>query len=69
MEENEKKEQNNPNFKTVQNPNTYKNIYKSEPHTKAKIGFTKSIFIPFLSRSSWMRSRTWYLLWYSFYSF
>ena len=42
MEENEK------SFKTVPNPNTYKN-YTTEPKQKTKIGFTKSILVPFLS--------------------
>lgn len=46
MEENEKKVQ---NFKTVQNPNTYKNVYKNETNAKAKIGFGRSVLFPFLS--------------------
>ena len=44
MEENEK------NFKTVQNPNTYKDVYKNEnTSSKTKIGFGKGVLLPFLS--------------------
>ena len=46
MEENEKKVQ---NFKTVQNPNTYKTVYKDETISKSKSGFGKSILLPFCS--------------------
>lgn len=46
MEENEKKVQ---NFKTVQNPNTYKTVYKDETISKSKSGFGKSILLPFFS--------------------
>ena len=45
MEENEKVQ----NFKTVQNPNTYKNVYSNEPKQKSKIGFGRGVLIPFLS--------------------
>ena len=45
MEENEK----NQNFKTVQNPNTYKTLYKNETVQKTKTGFGKSVLLPFLS--------------------
>ena len=48
MEENEKKEEKVQNFKTVQNPNTYKkNAFKSETTPKAKIGFGKGVLLPF----------------------
>lgn len=46
MDENEKKME---GFKTVQNPNTYKTVYKNEPSVKTKTGFGKSILLPFLS--------------------
>lgn len=47
MEENKNKE-NSKNFKTVQNPSTYKEIYKTEK-TKNNIGFGKNVLIPFVS--------------------
>ena len=65
MEENEKKEENEKSFKTVKNPNTYKNIYNSS--TKSKLGFGKGILLPFLSGvvcSLVIR----YLFWSSIYS-
>ena len=49
MEENEKKEEKVQNFKTVQNPNTYKTVYKNESAPKSKIGFGKGVLLPFLS--------------------
>ena len=49
MEEKEKKEEKVQNFKTVQNPSTYKDTFKNEPQEKTKIGFTKSILLPFFS--------------------
>ena len=49
MQENEKKERNVQNFKTVQNPSTYKTIYKNETTPKSKIGFGKGILLPFFS--------------------
>lgn len=49
MEENEKKEEKMQNFKTVQNPNTYKNVYKNESKSKVKVGFGRSVLLPFLS--------------------
>lgn len=49
MEENEKKQENVQNFKTVQNPNTYKSVYKNETVKKSKVGFGKSILLPFFS--------------------
>ena len=48
MEENQKNEKTQ-NFKAVQNPNTYKTVYKNETAPKAKIGFGKSILLPFFS--------------------
>ena len=49
MDENQKKEENKTTFKTVQNPGTYKNIYKTNSTPKAKIGFGRGVFIPFIS--------------------
>lgn len=49
MEENENKKERVQNFKTVQNPNTYKNIYKNETTSKTKIGFGKGFLLPFIS--------------------
>lgn len=49
MDENQKKEEKVESFKTVQNPNTYKTVYKNEPSSKTKLGFGKSILFPFLS--------------------
>lgn len=49
MDEKEKKEEKVQNFKTVQNPNTYKTVYKNETVKKSKIGFGKSILLPFFS--------------------
>ncbi len=45
-----KKEENssNSNFKTVQNPNSYK-TYENSKKTKSKSGFVKTIFLPFVS--------------------
>lgn len=48
MEEN-KKEEKVQNFKTVQNPNTYKAVYQNEPTAKTKVGFGKGILLPFFS--------------------
>ena len=49
MDEKENKEQTVSNFKTVQNPNTYKNIYQNESTAKTKSGFGKNVLLPFLS--------------------
>lgn len=49
MEEDEKKEENSQNFKTVQNPNTYKTVYQNESTSKSKVGFGKGVLIPFFS--------------------
>ncbi len=46
MEENEKKE-NLQNFKTVQNPSTYKEVYKTEK--KKNSGFGRNFLLPFFS--------------------
>ena len=44
----EKNETNTKNFKTVQNPNSYKTVYDVSP-TKTKTGFGKSVLLPFFS--------------------
>lgn len=44
----EEKEEKNQNFKTVQNPNTYKTMYQNNMTTK-KVGFGKTILLPFFS--------------------
>lgn len=49
MEEKEKIEEKTQNFKTVQNPHTYKNAYKNETTAKTKVGFGKSVLLPFFS--------------------
>lgn len=49
MDENQKKEEKIESFKTVQNPNTYKTVYKKELNPKTKLGFGKTILLPFLS--------------------
>ena len=49
MDENQKKEENKTTFKTVQNLGTYKNIYETNSTPKAKIGFGRGVFIPFIS--------------------
>lgn len=48
-EKNEKKEGNVQTFKTVQNPNAYKTTYSYEKTSKTKLGFGKSVLIPFIS--------------------
>ena len=47
MKENENKEKSQ-NFKTVQNPNSYKNAYKTEK-TKSSSGFGRNFLLPFFS--------------------
>ena len=37
------------NFKAVQNPNTYKTVYQNNKKEKAKVGFGKSVLLPFFS--------------------
>lgn len=49
MDENQKKEESKTTFKTVQNPATYKNVYEANSTPKAKLGFGKGVFIPFIS--------------------
>ena len=44
----EKNETNTKNFKTVQNPNSYKTVYDVSS-TKTKTGFGKSVLLPFFS--------------------
>lgn len=48
-EKEEKKEEKVQNFKTVQNPNTYKTVYKNESNVKNKTSFGKNILLPFFS--------------------
>ena len=36
-------------FTTVQNPNTYKTVYQNNKKEKAKVGFGKSVLLPFFS--------------------
>lgn len=48
MEEN-KKEENTSNFKTVQNPSVYKNVYEPEKKNKSSIGFARGFLVPFVS--------------------
>ncbi len=37
------------NFSTVQNPNTYKTVYQKSKKEKTKVGFGKSVLLPFFS--------------------
>ena len=37
------------NFKTVQNPSTYKTVYQNSKKEKVKVGFGKSVLLPFFS--------------------
>ncbi len=64
MEEN--KDENQKNFKAVQNPNTYKVTYKNEPKNKVKIGFGKSVLLPFVSGIVGCSVVLRYMLWNSF---
>ena len=45
----EEKEQKSSNFKTVQDPNTYKTVYEVNSNKKTKSGFGKNVLIPFCS--------------------
>lgn len=65
MEENQKKEENVKGFKAVQNPNTYKTIYGNETVSKSKVGFGKSILLPFVSGIVGCAVVLRYLLWHS----
>lgn len=47
MEENDNKE-NGVNFKTVQNQDAYKTVYEVENNKTAKVGFGKSVLLPFV---------------------
>lgn len=55
MEENkanenvQNKQEKNKNFTTVQNPNTYKTVYQNSKKDKVKVGFGKSVLLPFFS--------------------
>ena len=55
MEENkanenvQNKQEKNKNFTTVQNPNTYKTVYRNSKKDKVKVGFGKSVLLPFFS--------------------
>ena len=53
MEENKANEnvqkESSKNFTTVQNPNTYKTVYQNNKKEKAKVGFGKSVLLPFFS--------------------
>lgn len=49
MEQNENQKERAQNFKTVQNPNTYKNIYKNETTSRARVGFGRGFLLPFVS--------------------
>ena len=69
MEENEKKEENENAFKTVKNPNTYKNVYKNDSTDKAKLGFGKGFLLPFFSGVVGCGLVLRYLFRSSFYSF
>ena len=46
--ENVQKE-NSKNFTTVQNPNTYKTVYQNSKKDKTRVGFGKSVLLPFFS--------------------
>lgn len=49
MEENKNENQENTvNFKTVQNQSAYKTVYEVEDKKTAKIGFGKSVLLPFV---------------------
>lgn len=45
----QKTQETSKNFKTVQNPSTYKNVYQNNNKEKSKIGFGKSVLLPFFS--------------------
>lgn len=49
MDEKEKKEEKVTNFKTVQNPGTYKSSYDTSASSKTKINFGKGVLLPFFS--------------------
>ena len=45
----ENKQEKVKNFTTVQNPNTYKTVYQNSKKEKVKVGFGKSVLLPFFS--------------------
>jgi serine protease Do len=49
VNENNKNQETQKTFKTVQNPNTYKTVYKTDKKEKSKVGFGKSVLLPFFS--------------------
>lgn len=49
VNENNKNQETPKTFKTVQDPNTYKTVYKTDKKEKAKVGFGKSVLLPFFS--------------------
>lgn len=49
VNENNKNQETPKTFKTVQNPNTYKTVYKTDKKEKSKVGFGKSVLLPFFS--------------------
>ena len=49
MEENKNSEEKNQSFKAVQNPSNYQTSYTAEGNTKSRIGFGRSVVLPFFS--------------------
>lgn len=49
VNENNKNQETPKTFKTVQNPNTYKTVYQTDKKEKSKVGFGKSVLLPFFS--------------------
>ena len=49
VNENIKNQETPKTFKTVQNPNTYKTVYQTDKKEKSKVGFGKSVLLPFFS--------------------
>ena len=49
MEENKNSEEKNQSFKTVQNPSNYQTSYTTQKNQKSRIGFGRSIVLPFFS--------------------
>lgn len=49
VNENNKNQETPKTFKTVQNPNTYKTVYKTDKKEKSKVGSGKSVLLPFFS--------------------
>ena len=63
MEEKEK------SFKAVQNPNTYKDYENVNSQKKVKVGFGKSVLLPFFSGIVGCAVVLRNLFWSSFYTF